>query len=459
MRYHVRLASCVIATGLAGAMLASDALAQSCDPLVPIQNPSFAGSTNGQPVTGAPWTATINTTGPGTTDGWSYDNGLLEHTDDYSASLIATSAYNSFQQTLAGGVTGGSVIDFDLQWANSANTPLLGRGVEFEVLYGGVVYARLTTPVAGATDTSKTAVALNSAGISVSPAWTSLPASTWAKVSVTLPFGMSPSGVLQFRSRRNDTVSGPTDTDDLYFREPVMRTPTLCLRKQSNQGTGTFDFDVFNADTNLATGFQDGSASIITSTAGVPVAFDAWAGSSGAAAGTTPMLLTEYDQPVEITETPANGFVLGSVDCTGGASASVSGNTATITGIAVAVAPTVCTFTNNLALADLQISSSANPTSVITGDIVTYTLTVTNAGAADAVDAVLLDTPGPAQICTVPAITATCTATGGALCPGGGTSGTVTVAALTGSGVTLPSVPVGGQVVVALQCQVTATGN
>lgn len=108
----------------------------------------------------------------------------------------------------------------------------------------------------------------------------------------------------------------------------------------------------------------------------------------------------------------------------------------------------------NLPGADVSVTKSATPASVRTGEVVSYTITVANAGPADAGDVTLGDTPGAGLDCTTPSPTATCSASGGAACPG-----IITVAALTGAGVVIPSLPAGDQVQVTLQCTVTASGQ
>jgi uncharacterized repeat protein (TIGR01451 family) len=115
----------------------------------------------------------------------------------------------------------------------------------------------------------------------------------------------------------------------------------------------------------------------------------------------------------------------------------------------------ICTFTNTLQQADLQVVKTASPNPVVSGDVVTYTLVVSNNGPSAASNVLLTDSASAGQTCTTPSTTATCTATGGASCP----SPTVPVSTLLGSGVTIPSLPAGGQVSITLQCTVTASGQ
>jgi len=114
-----------------------------------------------------------------------------------------------------------------------------------------------------------------------------------------------------------------------------------------------------------------------------------------------------------------------------------------------------CSFTNAKRLTDIAVVKTAAPSPVVSRDVVTYTLVVSNNGANAVTNAVLSDAPSAGQTCTVPSTTATCTATGGASCP----SATVPVTTLLGAGMTIPVLPVGGRVTVTLQCTVNATGQ
>jgi uncharacterized repeat protein (TIGR01451 family) len=149
-----------------------------------------------------------------------------------------------------------------------------------------------------------------------------------------------------------------------------------------------------------------------------------------------------------------------SISCSNGGT---GGNTTTLpsgTGTSFNVTPAAgdnisCVYSNAAQVADLSIGKSANPTSVISGGLVTYTLTVNNAGPVAANNSILRDAPGTDLDCTQGGLAApTCAASGGAACPAG-----LTNAGLTGSGgVTIPTLPSGGGVVVTMQCRATASG-
>jgi uncharacterized repeat protein (TIGR01451 family) len=209
---------------------------------------------------------------------------------------------------------------------------------------------------------------------------------------------------------------------------------TVQLAKVSQGGVGTFSF----AMTNL----NGGADSVTTVTDGTP------------ATSPNVFIVDDVQQPVTVTETPAPGFSVTAASCvssgTPGAIGSLSGNVLTIPASAFQPdTPLLCTFTNTL-ITDLTLNKQVTPAVVASGGTVTYTLTASNVGAADASNAVLTDTPGAGLSCTTPG---SCAATGGATCPG-----SIPVASLFGGGVAIPSLPAGSAVQVTFACTVTATG-
>ncbi len=216
--------------------------------------------------------------------------------------------------------------------------------------------------------------------------------------------------------------------------------PRLTLRKISIGGVDSFGFTGTNGVV---------TQTLTTTTAGSPV--------SGAT-----QVLTAAGIATTITEsTLPPTYQLTDITCTGlGAGGTATPDLANRT-VALDVAATAtganieCTFTNTLQQTDIQVVKSASPDPVLSGQVVTYSLVVTNNGPLAASNILLSDVAGVGQDCTTPSTTATCAATGGATCP----SPTIPVSSLLGSGVTIPTLPVGGQVNVTLQCTVTATGN
>lgn len=219
-----------------------------------------------------------------------------------------------------------------------------------------------------------------------------------------------------------------------------VRNPRLTLRKISVGGVGGFGFTGTN-------GVQ--TQTLTTTTAGAAVS-GATQALSAAATATT---ITESTSPAtyRVTDITCTGMGSG-----GSATPDLANRTVTLDAAATAAGnDIICTFTNTLQQADIQVVKTATPSPVVSRDVVTYTLVVSNNGANAVTNAVLSDAPSTGQTCTVPSTTATCTATGGASCP----SATVPVTTLLGAGMTIPVLPVGGRVTVTLQCTVNATGQ
>ena len=211
---------------------------------------------------------------------------------------------------------------------------------------------------------------------------------------------------------------------------------TVQIAVQSNPGTGTFNY----AMTNLAAG----SDTITTTAAGVVTP------------SANTHAVTDDTTAVVITQAANSQYTLTSASCanstgTTGIGTRI-GNALTITAGNFTPATTlVCTFINAQVDADLAISKTATPTTVASGGTVVYTLVASNVGAADVANAIVSDAPGTGLSCTTDA---TCSAAGGATCPGN-----LSAAALFGAGVTVPSLPVGGSVTLTAACTVTATGQ
>lgn len=109
-----------------------------------------------------------------------------------------------------------------------------------------------------------------------------------------------------------------------------------------------------------------------------------------------------------------------------------------------------CTIHNRLPTADLSLVKSVAPETASIGDTVTYTIAVSNGGPRGANNARVTD-PAVAGIdCS--AATLACTASPGAACP---TTG-LTVAALQGTGVVIPTFPADSSVSLTMQCRIVA---
>ncbi|MDB5892805.1 MAG: hypothetical protein JWQ88_336 [Rhodoferax sp.] len=480
----------------------------------------------------------------------------------------------SLTQTIYG-VSPGSQIMMNMRWGNGQISVFDGNQVKLEVLYNNVVYATfLTSPFTNTTVSGGVGPATGAGystqnGATISPPFG---VTNWgtpinqATYTITLPSTIPLSGVLLIRAARTESASSATD--DIYLRSVAVDTATVCLRKVSQGGIGSFNFTSTGLDTDLITAGVQSPATIATATVNAPVAYDA---ANSLYSGVQPMVRTTTGG-FTITESsmPA-GYLLSSIACDAG-TVSRTGDTATVSGLA-ALEDVTCTFTNavqpqlrlqkqlpdgrvaqtdqftltiagtggpavatttgtastatgvatlnpatigssytlsealvtgggsvladytstyactntlaggqapgssgssitltpvagddltctisNAAVArsDLAIVKTSSAPTLQSGAVVTYTISATNNGPSAANGAVVRDTPGAGLDCTTPSPTATCTATGGALCP----SATVPVASLLGpGGVTIATMPSGGNISMALQCVVTATGT
>ncbi|MFT3670432.1 MAG: GEVED domain-containing protein [Pseudoxanthomonas sp.] len=276
--------------------------------------------------------------------------------------------------------------------------------------------------------------ALNDTGLDLPPG-----AVATYLVTMTVPAGfagdlsntvtLTPPSTINDANAANNTA---TDVDQ--------SAPLLTLRKISIGGVDSFGFTGTNG---VAT------QTLLTATAGTPVA----GATQALTAASTVTTITESTTPVtyRVTDITCTGLGAG-----GTASPDLANRTVSLDAAATAAgANIVCTFTNTLQQTDIQVVKTATPNPVVSGDVVTYTLVVSNNGPSAASNVLLTDSASAGQTCTTPSTTATCTATGGASCP----SPTVPVTTLLGSGMTIPSLPVGGQVSITLQCTVTASGQ
>jgi uncharacterized repeat protein (TIGR01451 family) len=392
---------------------AAPVFAQTCTALTPILNPTMAGGTAGGSVGTAPnWTATNGAVVP-PGPGWAISGaGGAFISNDYSATPNLTqSGYNSFQQTIQGGVVPGSILQFEASWGNGGGINDSGRAADMEIVYSGVVYAIFETSnftnVTGGATGGASAASANGAVLNQTAGvpWASSATGGFRTYQLTLPAGVPQGGVFQVRSRRNDPLSpanGQTTTDDHRFRNPAILSPTVCLTKTTARGTGSFTFTTTNADTVLGNAGVDTSATINVAAANTPTTYDAWAGAAAPQAGNTPLLVTSAGATVTIAETPG-GFGVTNIACTGNGTATRNGDRVTITGITASTTPANCTFTNTrprvrlqktlpdgrLAAADQFALSIAGPSG---GVATTATATTTGAGGtatavADFVDA------------------------------------------------------------------------
>ncbi|MDE2048387.1 MAG: DUF11 domain-containing protein, partial [Betaproteobacteria bacterium] len=273
-------------------------------------------------------------------------------------------------------------------------------------------------------------------------------------VTVTPPAGVAlPGGALNRAATDTDAVlrhtkvvqAGPTPTAN-----PNQYTATYRVRVENN-GTLSASYGLIDSPL-FAPGVTISAASTVNTGAGAP-AGGSLAPSAGpyslAASGTSigPGVVHQFD--VSITYTVG---AVASADAACGAAGSSQGlrnrSSLTPTGGAVDVQE-ACT---PIALADVSISKTG-PANVAGGGSLSYTLVVSNAGPSAADGALLKD----ASVANFVASAVSCgSATGGAVCPG---AGSTSVALLQGAGIVIPTLPSGGSLTFTVSGAASAAGS
>ncbi|QIL90098.1 DUF11 domain-containing protein [Microbulbifer sp. SH-1] len=236
---------------------------------------------------------------------------------------------------------------------------------------------------------------------------------------------------------RADVPDGVIDPDpgNNSATDTNRRAPEVTIEKVSEGDVGTFSFSGGNGVPEQ---------SITTTSPGQVQRGNSFYLSSANTA--TPITESGIPATFELTDITCRGLQAGS--------AVVDINTATVTLDAAATAAgseITCRFTNERLSTDLAVTKSAQPTTVVAGDNVTYTITVDNLGPRDTTNAILTDTPDANLDCITPA-TISCSATGGAQCP----VAPIDPAQLVGGGLVIPVLPANSEVVFTLVCQVNA---
>ncbi|KRG69983.1 hypothetical protein ABB29_06995 [Pseudoxanthomonas dokdonensis] len=318
---------------------------------------------------------------------------------------------------------------------DSANTPAITDTLPAELLAGAT-----WTCTASAGSTCPAASGTGS--IAVAGGYTLAPGGvlTFTVQSTVATTASCDAEIDNSASAAFDPSAGFTDLDETNNAATAtfqVVCPTLIISKVTSNGVGTFSF---TGDNGVA------AHDITTVTAGTPV--DGATQTLAAAGVATTLVEAEPQDFFQLTDASCTGLGTDGTATFDAASRSLVLDAAATT----TAGPIRCTFSNIRNVTDLQISKTG-PATAVTGDTATFVLTVNNAGPTAVSNAILTDTPDPGLDCTQPG-TATCEASAGASCP----AATVAVSDLTGAGITLPSMPVGGQVVVTMQCTVTADG-
>ena len=273
-----------------------------------------------------------------------------------------------------------------------------------------------------------------------------------ATIAETVPAGWALTGWACTSTPGGTVASGATTTatvpasvlaagNDLVCTFTNQKVATLTLRKQwTNAVVG----DTASVDVSMGATLLD----TLASSAGSANELDVDSTPVTVNAGSVLTL-------AETLATGNTGLYNGSLSCTG--TSGLSGTTLTVGGAEDAI---VCTYTNARHQVNLSITKTNTPgtnndidqasDTVESGGSTIYTLTVTNNGPDPATGAVVTDQPSPGLTCPGAGNPTSVSCTGAA-CTG---AGPMTVAALTGSGITLGTLANGASVSLSYTCAV-----
>jgi hypothetical protein len=198
-----------------------------------------------------------------------------------------------------------------------------------------------------------------------------------------------------------------------------------------SDATGTFDLSATNGTvTTTAVNQTNGGSTAYLATGAVPVtASESGSGTSNIAHYLTTVSCLNDTTGAAITPSASN----------------LTSTTRTATITPALYTDSTCTFVNSR-VASLSIQKTNNQTTVASGSITNYEITVDNNGPSSADGATVADPAIPALTCT----TLTCSTTGGATCP----ASPISMSAFQSTGVAIPSFPPNSSVKFILGCTV-----
>jgi trimeric autotransporter adhesin len=220
--------------------------------------------------------------------------------------------------------------------------------------------------------------------------------------------------------------------------------------------SGTFNLSI--GGVNLATAVGNGGTTGFRSvyqatstvndvTVGVDVAAAAVSGVILTEAGAGATVLADYNTTSTCTNAAGTAVAVGGTALAPSITIPQSITGASANGLAQTI---TCTLTNTRKSASISITKTDNKAVTTSGLTNNYVITITNQGPFSADGAVLTDTVGVGLTCP-PSNVVTCSgATNGAICP----VGPLTIANLTGVGITVATLPVNGALQFAYLCNV-----
>ena len=295
-----------------------------------------------------------------------------------------------------GGVTPGALLTFTWRFRNGVlSGGPSGNASQLRLGYGGVLYWTVNTNAGTANLQSDAATTSN--GATCVSGCTALAEQTNRTVQLRLPNNIPISGTLIFAAQSFGGTS-----DDMRLVGPISITNTgVCLVKKSVGGTGTFNFATTGVDTTMGGGGT--TASITTTAVNTSVYYDA----SSTRNDNQPLLIKSPGATanVTITETPAPGFLLSGVSCTG-------------------VTPVLDATTNKITIASVPQDTVATCTVTNSTSIINLSKALGNArfGTADQFS-VAVRTGGVGGTVVSSSAVATTTGSGATVTAGTGTTG------------------------------------
>ncbi|MBO3744271.1 prealbumin-like fold domain-containing protein [Actinoplanes flavus] len=233
------------------------------------------------------------------------------------------------------GITAGATVAVDV-------VPVDGTGgsggnrAELQIVYGGTVYATVTTSPA-ATGFGGNATVTAAGGATASPA--SIPMAGGGTVTVVLPGSVPRAGDLEFRMAV--TESADTAADRFAIDDVVVHAAAICLQVESVGGYGTFAFQATNADTDPATPAADPGLTVTTTAADNPATV-----SKDFSSAAPHLSLLAPGTDVVLTQTGPADWRPDTVDCLNAATgaavpASIAAGAVTVDGAAITGRTTV----------------------------------------------------------------------------------------------------------------------
>ncbi|RZU53154.1 putative repeat protein (TIGR01451 family) [Krasilnikovia cinnamomea] len=260
-----------------------------------------------------------------------------------------------------------------------------GDQARLEISYGGTRYATVATSPADAVGGNATVTEANGATVSD----LALPMNQSRTLVVYLPpAGVPKSGALEFRFEGANT--GASTADTVLLDEVRVLTTAICLQVRSHGGVSTFRYTTGNVDTD-PTVAADVPVFTVTTTAGRNPATV----NPDFTAGGTQLLVPTPDLDVSFTQTGPVGWKFTQLTCRDAFTqapvpVTFTGSTATIAGAGVAAYTIVnCLITDRTHR--YAVTKTANRSAALPGQLVTFTVTITNTGATAYPDASFRD--------------------------------------------------------------------